>query len=136
MALGDFPLFSWKSKKAQAKEMSEYEQWAFPHGEKQRENLTALLLEVFPKESVPNTMIPFLTCKELFDTAREKNSQDGAVDAMINIQKTYKRIIKKNDMPIYLALVLADAQIDENANYPTADAIRARAEELERLRRD
>jgi len=136
MALGENPIFSWKSKSARKKEQAEYEVWAFPYGQKQRENLQELLLTIFPKETVPTTLIPFLTCKELFDMALENRTPDMAVDALINSQKKYKRIIKQKDMPTYVALVLADAEIDENANYPSADEIRARARELEKLRRE
>ena len=136
MALGKNHMFSWKSKGTWEKEQTEYEEWAFPYGQKQRDNLQALLLEVFPKETVPTTLIPFLTCKELFGMARKSMSPDMAVDTLINSQKKYKRIIRQKEMPTYVAFVLADAEIDENANYPSADEIRARAVELEKLRRE
>jgi len=135
MALGEYTLFTWKSRSTQEKEQEEYARWAFPYGEKQREKLQALLLSVYPKESVPTTLIPFLTCKELYEgILRKSTSRDEAVDVLINKQKKYKRILKKKDMPTYIALVLADAGIDEQCEYPDADAIRARAQELERLR--
>lgn len=136
MALDEIPILTWKSKKKRAKEMADYEKWAFPYGEQQRENLIALLLEVFPGETVPTTMIPFLTCKELFDTAQETREHDDAIDAMINRQISYKKIIRKKDMATYLALVLVDAQVDETLQYPSADEVRKRAAMLEQLRRD
>ena len=136
MALGEYQLFTWKSKATQQKEQEEYEVWAFPHGEKQREALQKLLLEIYPKESVPTTLIPFLTCKELFEGVLKKaGSRDGAIDTMINKQKKYKQIIKKKTMSTYLALVLADADIDEQCNYPSAETIIERALEIEGLRR-
>ena len=132
MALGEYSVFSWKSKATQEKEQIEYEKWAFPYGDKQREKLQALLLAVFPKDTVPTTLVPFLTCKELYDRALEKAEvRDLAIDIMINKQKSYKRIIKKKDMPTFLALVLADADIDENCEYPQADSIHERAREIE-----
>jgi len=136
MALGENPIFSWKSKAAKKKEQAAYEKWAFPYGQAQQDNLQALLLAVFPKESIPTTLIPFLTCKELFEMALENRTTDMAIDTLINSQKKYKRIIKQKDMPTYIALVLADAAVDETANYPSAEEIHAHAEELEKLRRE
>ena len=137
MALGEYSIFSWKSKSTQEKEQAEYEKWAFPYGEKQRENLQALLLSVYPKESVPTTLIPFLTCKELYESVlKNSGNRDEALDILINKQKKYKRIISKKAMTTYIALVLADADIDEGCEYPDADYIRQRAVELDALRRD
>ena len=135
MALGEYTLFTWKSKATQEKEQEEYARWAFPYGEKQRENMQNLLLSLYPKESIPTTLIPFLTCKELYEGVLKKSaSRDEALDVLINKQKKYKRIIKKKDMTMYIALVLADADIDERCEYPAADVIRTRAQELDALR--
>ena len=136
MALGEFTLFTWKSRATQQKEQEDYAKWAFPYGERQREKLQALLLSVYPKESIPTTLIPFLTCKELYESILKKSgSRDETVDVMLNKQKKYKRIIKKKDMATYIALVQADAEIGEECRYPEADEIRARAEKLEKLKR-
>ena len=137
MALGEYTLFTWKSKATQEKEQTEYAKWAFPYGEEQREKLQALLLSIYPKESIPTTLIPFLTCKELYEGIMKKSAtRDEALDVMINKQKKYKRIIKKKDMATYIALVLADAEIDEQCAYPSADEIRARAQEIDSIRKD
>ena len=136
MALGEFNLFTWKSKSAREKEQREYAVWAFPHGQKQRENLEVLLKELFPKGAASTSLISFLTCKELYDGALEDNgSRDNAVFELINTQKKYKQIIDKRNMTAYIALVLADADVDESCEYPSADAIRAHTTELEKLRK-
>jgi len=136
MSIHDIPLFTWKSKKKKAKEMKEYAIWAFPHGQLQRGNLTKLLSEVFPGQSPQYVLISFLTCKELFDDALDGREPDQAIDVMINLQKSYKRIVKQGEMTTYLALVLADRQIDSGAQYPAAEEIHAHAAELEKLRKD
>ncbi|MDR2357002.1 MAG: hypothetical protein LBD92_02810 [Oscillospiraceae bacterium] len=134
MALGEYAIFTWKSKKKQKKEAAEYEMWAFPYGSEQREKLQKLLLKVFPKETVATTLIPFLTARELFEGfCKSPDLEDYAIDRMLNGLKKYKRIIKKNEMSTYVALVLANARIDADLNYPTADDIRAKAMQLERL---
>ncbi|MCL2227943.1 MAG: hypothetical protein FWB97_10045 [Oscillospiraceae bacterium] len=138
MALSDISLFQWKRKAEMEREQVEYEKWAFPYGEKQRENLQALLFAVFPKRDVPSTLIPFLTCRELYETALKHTGRasDEIIDMLINKQRKYKSIIKKKDMTTLIALVLADAAVDERAEYPSAEVIHHRAEELEKLRRE
>ena len=135
MALGEFNLFTWKSKEKLQKEQDEYAKWAFPYGQKQRDNLEALLREVFPKTSVPLALIPFLTCKELYNDALEKSgSREKAIHELSSKQINYKQIIKKKEMSTYIALVIADSEIDEQCEYPTADAIRMSAQDLVSLR--
>jgi len=137
MALGDWGLFSWKSKATQEKEQEEYALWAFPYGQTQRENLEKLLLEVYPKETVATTLIPFLTCKELYEgIVKKSGSRNDAIETLINSVKRYKQILKKKDMTTYIAFVLADADIDESCVYPTADEIRATALELDKLKNE
>jgi hypothetical protein len=127
MALGDFNLFIWKSKEQARKEEEDYAQWAFPYGQPQREKLVKLMLEVFPKESETTTLIPFLTCKELYSKAcKSPDLSDYAIEKLMAMQK-YKRLIRKQDMPYYIALVVADARIDESLEYPDADEIRSMA---------
>ena len=130
MALGEFNFFVWKSKEQAKREEEEYAKWAFPYGQEQRKKLVELMLEVFPKESEATTLIPFLTCKELYmKMCKTPDLSDYAVDKLMEMKK-YKRIIRKQDMPYYVALVVADARIDENVEYPTADEIRQMAEGL------
>ena len=137
MALGEYQLFTWKSKATQQKEQEDYQAWAFPYGEKQQEALQKLLFDIFPKETKPTTLIPFLTCKELYESVlKNSDTLEAAIDTMINRLKKYKQIIKKKHMTTFLALVLADAVIDENCVYPEAEAIIARVKELDALKRN
>ncbi|MDR2421107.1 MAG: hypothetical protein LBD49_03260 [Oscillospiraceae bacterium] len=129
--LGKIQIFNWKSKQAQAEEDAAYERWAFPYGAAQREKLQKLLLEVFPKETVATTLIPFLTCKEIFENARrELDTDELAARRLIGEIKKYKRVIRKNEMHLYVALVLADKASGETSEYPGAGEIRERAEAL------
>ena len=129
MALGEWNVFSWKSKSQQQQDQDDYEKWAFPYGQKQRERLVKLLLELFPKENEATTLIPFLTCKELFEKiCKTPDMADTAISKMLNDVKKYKRIIRKKDMPTYVALVVADSRIDAECDYPTAQQIKNMAE--------
>ena len=136
MSLGEISWLSFKSKATIKREQEEYAKWAFPYGQEQRDNLEKLLKDIYPKEPMPSLLIPFLTCKELYGDILEKaGSADAAVDVMINKQKNYKQIIKKKTMTTYLALVLADAEVDESCRYPSTGQILEKVEELESRRK-
>jgi len=125
-------MFTWKSKATQQKEMEDYGAWAFPYGQKQRDNLEALLKEVFPKEPITTALVQFLTCKELYEEVLDKTgSYNTVIDELINSQKKYKQLIKKKDMVVYVALVLADSTLDEECEYPTGQEILEGAQLIE-----
>lgn len=133
--LGENPILTWKSKAQQKKEAEEYAKWAFPYGEAQREKLLALLFEVFPKESEPTVLVPFLTCKELFEGALTKTgNEDSAIEVLVTDVKKYKRIIPKKNMPMYIAFVLADRSAGAELDYPSADWVREKAALIEEFR--
>jgi hypothetical protein len=127
--IGDGTFYIWKSKSQQKQEQEDYEKWAFPYGAAQREKLVSLLLKVFPKENEATTLIPFLTCKELYGKlAKTPDLADYAINKLLTDIKKYKRIIRKNEMPLYVALVVADSRIDEKLEYPTPEQIKEMAE--------
>lgn len=134
MALGDFSMFSWKNKEQREREQQEYEQWAFPYGQEQRGKLESLMRELRPKERAEFIMMGYLTCKELYERYLKKfGSRDEAVDYMVNEEKKYKQLINKKDMTMYIAIVLADAAVDERCEYASADEIRESILELDRI---
>ena len=124
-------MFSWKSKETQEKEQEEYARWAFPFGQNQRDNIEKLLKELFPKDMAAMTLISFLTCKELYENAMKRNGSRGeAIAQIINEQRKYRQIIKKKDIASYIAIVIADADIDELCEYPAAEEILASAQKI------
>jgi len=134
MALGEFTMFSWKSKEARDREQREYSEWAFPHGPQQRTKLEALLRELRPRERLEFMMMGFLTSKELYERyLKDLGSREAALDYMINEEKKYKQILSRKDITTYLAVVLADAEVDESCAYPSADEIRVNIAELDKL---
>jgi len=131
MALGDFSLFQWKSKQQLAKEANEYAAWAFPFGDLQKEKLEILLRELVPKENKKMLLISFLTCKELYESVKEDTEfSDELLRTFVKRAERHKTVVKKKELTTYLAAVLADAEIDEQCNYPSADEILQRIEEL------
>jgi len=137
MALGEMKMFQFKSREQLKEEEEEYALWAFPHGEKQRENLCALIKELAPRKNAQSSLISFLTCKELYEKALKKpDSKHDIANHMLNVIKGYQQLVKPTEMPMYLALVMADAEVDESCEYPPADEMSARIQEFEKLRID
>ena len=135
MALGEFKMFQFKSKKQREKEEREYAAWAFPYGDLQKERLSALICELIPKTAAPLCLAAFLTCKELFeDRLEEIESREEVAKIMVVNMGSYSQLIKKTEMPTYVAVVLADAEIDEKCEYPSVDEMQTRIQELTELR--
>lgn len=135
MALGDYNFFQFKSKEQTDREAEEYAAWAFPYGEKQREILASRLKELKVKDSENLMLISFLTCKELYEKAlKETQSEEDVLRNLIAKAGVYKQIVRSKDLSMYIAMVIADAAIDENCEYPTADELRERIREIDKFR--
>ncbi len=129
--------FTFKSAKQRAREEKQFARWAFPYGEAQKEKVLELICQLLPKEDPKAAMAVFLMGREALrgsfkddpeDLAErtEKNKMD-ALDRALQTQLfgRYKKFI-----PYYKALILADETVDETLNYPSAEELRRRAEEM------
>jgi len=135
MALGEFKLFQFKSRAQIEKEDKQYALWAFPYGDLQRTRLTSLLEELNPKASKQIGIASYLTCKELYEkTLEDTKTPEAATEKMLKVIRNYQQLIRTKEMPLYLALVLADSEIDEECRYPSADEIKKQIQEFEIIR--
>ena len=128
--------FTFKSAKQREKEAKMYARWAFPYGEAQREKLTQLMGELMPKENPKAAMAIFLMGRQAYRgaydddpedlQARDESQKMAALDRLLETQLfgKYRKLL-----PYYKSLVLADADVDETLNYPSAEELRRRAEE-------
>ena len=134
MALGDIKFLQFKSKEQLEKERVEYEAWAFPYGDKQKEALTSTLKELSPKGSDKLMLISFLTCKEVYEkSVKGTDSKEAAIRDLILRAKNYKNLILKKDLSMYVAIVVADAAVDESCEYPTVEELRKHMQEIDEL---
>ena len=129
--------FMFKSAKQRARDERNFARWAFPYGEAQKEKITQLIRELMPKEDPKAALSVFLMGRQAYrgsfrddpeDLAeRTKQDQMDALDAVLANQLfgRYKKFI-----PYYKVLVLADLEVDENLNYPSAEELRRRVEEM------
>lgn len=128
--------FTFKSAKQRARDERNFARWAFPYGDAQKEKILELIRELMPKEDPKAALSVFLMGRQAYrgsfrddpeDLAeRTKQDQMDALDAVLANQLfgRYKKFI-----PYYKVLVLADLDVDESLNYPSAGELRRRAEE-------
>ena len=128
---------TFKSAKQRAKEEKQYARWAFPYGEAQKEKVTQIIRELLPKEDPKAALALFLMGRQAYRGAFNDDPEDleerteeekiTALDKMLAVQLCGR---SKKYIPYYKVLVLSDLDIDETLNYPTAEELRRRAEEL------
>ena len=128
--------FTFKTAKQRARDERNYARWAFPYGDAQKEKLMQLIRELLPKEDPKAALSVFLMGRQAYrgsfrddpEDLEERTEEDkmAALDQTLATQLfgRYKRFI-----PYYKVLVLADLEVDESLNYPSAEELRRRAEE-------
>lgn len=129
----------WLGIKSRGQEEQEYQAFAensFPYGQAQRDKIEELLSRLFPKEKKQFTMMMFLLGKQYYHgygLRNEKDYQGLTQEERLNLAaKSLNRQLfgkHKKSLTTYLALIAADAQVDENLCYPTIQEILDQAKE-------
>ena len=123
-----------KSREQEEREFQAFSENSFPYGQPQRDKVEELLSQLFPKEKKQFTMMLFLLGKQYYHGYGLRNEQDyqgytqeerlNIAAKSLNRQLTGKH---RKSLTTYLALIAADAQVDENLLYPTAQEIQEQA---------
>lgn len=126
-----------KSREQEEREFQAFSENSFPYGQPQRDKVEELLSQLFPKEKKQFTMMLFLLGKQYYHGYGLRNEQDyqgytqeerlSIAAKSLNRQLTGKH---RKSLTTYLALIAADAQVDENLLYPTAQEIQEQARAL------
>ena len=126
-----------KSRDQEEREFQAFSENSFPYGQAQRDKIEELLKELFPKEKKQFTMMLFLLGKQYYHGYGLRNEQDDqgyTQEERLNIAaKSLNRQLTgkhRKSLTTYLALIAADAQVDENLLYPTAQEIQEQARAL------
>ena len=120
--------FEIKSFQQKEEEQRQYNAWAFPYGQTQQRIVQERILELMPDEKKTGLVV-YLIGREAYQNAEFEDPMVAACRAM------------RHQLPgrhgrkcyLFLALILADAQIDENLRYPDGETIRLEAKRLEDL---
>ena len=131
--------FSFKSKAEKERELRQYEKWAFPFGSAQKEKLTQLVAELLPEEPGKAAMMIYLMGREGYRGSVKEDPEEIAAKpkerrmrrAMAQVDSMLPNRRKKKLLSRYVALILADSEVDETLNYPSVEQLRRQAEELE-----
>ena len=120
-----------KSQAEIKKQQEEYNVWAFPYGEPQRLALEACMKELLPKEPPQFLMFGYLTCKEFYEkNVENEDSAEFDLAKFKALLKKRRNVVNQKHVHIYIALVLADKNVDEKCEYPPANEIMEQAERL------
>lgn len=122
--------FAFRTKAQKQAEARQYAHWACPYGEEQRQKLTALLAVILPQEGAQLGMTCYLTGREAYHGGTQPpdaaNTPDTVAEKRIRAAKKLRRLLQGRvgvEMARYLALIEADAQVDERLCYPTPDVL-------------
>ena len=126
MGLREF--FEIKSLKQKKLEQLQYNVWAFPYGQAQLQIVNDLILQLMPDEKKTGLAV-YLLGREAFQTAKNEDPRIAACRTMKS-QLPGKHAKKRY---LFLALILADAQVDERLEYPDAQQLRKDAQQLEEM---
>ena len=130
-------MFTFKTRKQRERDAKKFDRWAFPYGEPQRQKIAQLLKELLPKEEAKAAMAVYLMGREAYRGSFKDDAEDlaerteakslRALDYILSVQLfgRYKKFI-----PYYKALVLADAKVGPELDYPSVEELRRHAEEL------
>ena len=129
--------FAFKTPAQRKLESQMFDRWAFPYGLEQREKLQKILMELMPKEDPTAGMAVYLIGSEAYLGSFKADPQKLAertetrrMNAMDYVLNGQLRGRLKKYLPYYKAMILADANVDENLNYPSIEELKKMAEEL------
>lgn len=132
MSFADF--FTFKTPRQREKEQRQYNAWAFPYGEAQKQIVSDLLQKLLPDEG-KTAMAIYLIGREAYIGGVDEDLADYTVQQRLE----YTVRLLRDQLPgrhkrklwSYLALILADEHIDAQLQYPTVEQLREKAAELE-----
>ena len=136
MGIADW--FVMKSQKQRDREFRQYTKWAYPYGDRQKELVTKILKELMPEEPGKTAVAVYLMGREGYLGAFDDDPEDleGRTEEYNRNMAVHKMMAMlpgrcKKYVYRYMAMILADAQVDESLNYPTVEQLRQTAAELE-----
>lgn len=108
------------SKEERQRKYEEYFKKVFPYGNGQREKISSILSELFPKEKLKYLLMHYILIKESV-VGEDKLDYESSARKIAK-----KKIIKvtKETQELMIALLKADLSIDEKLEYPSIDELK------------
>lgn len=120
-----FDSFRFVSKSEEREQAQLFAQKVFPFGKPQQDKIRALLAEILPDEPKKLALSVFLIAKNVYIRSAGDVRLENTAEVLRN-QLPGKNLDK---LPRYMALVVADAAVDERLAYPSASALREEAKQ-------
>lgn len=134
--------FTMKSPEQRAADSAQYDRWAFPYGEEQRQRITVLLSALLPEEPPSTAMAVYLIAREGYtgpyqadQAARQGRTEEQRLQGCRTALKKQLPGPHRDKAPRYLALILADQAVGPELAYPAPEELLRRAETLAPLLR-
>lgn len=129
--------FAIKTPAQRKRESMLYDRWAFPYGPQQREKLQKILVALLPKEDPISGMAVYLIGREgylgsfrsLPEDLAERTEESKMAAMRYALEGQLRGKYRKN-VPYYMAMILADANIGPDLAYPSVEELQKKAEEL------
>ena len=124
-----------QSREEREREDQAFFRWAFPYGAAQRERVLALLERVLPRRRPQMALVIYLTAREAFwDREGLYAGIPGPdpADRAAACLRERRMGVPRQEIPVYVALVMADREVGEDLSYPGPEEILAAAEALSR----
>lgn len=123
---------SFKTREQKQADLDAYTQWAFKYGQPQKKMIEQILGRLFPKETPSIAMMTYLLGRDAYygryDT-RKPSDRNPLKDMYDTLSKKRYQVPKK-DIPLYMALIVADERVTDTLDYPPDDVLRVVAERL------
>ena len=127
-----------KSARQREADFRKYERWAFPYGADQRKIGEQRLRELLPEDDAVTAMAVYLLGREGYRGHYKEDPEDllerTEEEKLLGGWQMLKNQLpgsRRKRIPRYLALIIADAQVDESLCYPSAEALAQSAQQLE-----
>lgn len=111
-----------RSKEEQAQEFADFSKRIFPYGEGQKDRISQILHELFPREDRQCLMVYYVSIKDEM-TGRAAKSFEAAAEAQM--RTSVVRITPELVSGVRV-LIMADREVNEDLNYPAIQELRER----------
>ena len=127
-----------KSRQQRKEEARKYDLWAFPYGPEQKKTVIRLLQGLIPEEKPKMALMIYLAGKQGYlgsDPIKDKPPRECSQEKRIYYARwAMENMLRgryKKQMSRYMALIIADQQVDQFLQYPSIEALQQAARELE-----
>ena len=111
-----------------------YGKYCFPYGDEQRTQVLALLRCAVARWDEPLCMCTYLSGRDAYHGGIGSDEELSERERFHDLREALTNLLPgraRQELPLYAALILADAAVDETLQYPDIAGLRAQAAALQ-----